>query len=145
MKAAEARDAWKHKPFSYPWFEDEHRIFICPQGHYFVVIPKILFYLDKDKIFNTTPINGKTLLNQDNLEVATDTHIIQEAKVFDKKMKLHKFTVSDETVFLDNDKLKYFDLEYSTFKGTNRKSPIYIYENEALVGMVLPVNYTEGE
>lgn len=142
LKDADARDC-KNKFFNYPWFEDEHRIFICPQGYYFVVIPKFSFYLDKDKVLNTTPINGKSLLKDyDDLEMAIDTHIIRN---IDEKMKLHKFTIDNESVFLDENKLKYFDLAHSTFRGINRISPIYIYENKVLVGMVLPVNYKEGE
>lgn len=142
LKAAEARDGWKRKPFHYPWFENEHSIFICPQGHYFVSIPRSLFYLDKDKVLNTPPFDGKSFLKDyDDLELVTDAHVTQDVD----KMKLHKFAIGNESVLLDEDNLKYFDLSHSTFRGTNRKSPIYIYEYEALVGMVLPVNHKEGE
>ena len=143
LKAADERDGWKHKLFNYPWFETDDKIFICPQGHYFIAILKVQFYMDKEKVFkNITPINGKSFLNPDNLRMATDTHTIVVADV-KAKMKLHKFVIGDEVIFLDENNLKYFDLEDSTFKGTNRKNPIYIYENEELVGMVLPVNHKE--
>lgn len=146
LKAAEARDGWKYKPFNYPWFETDDKIYICPQGHFVVAILKIQFYLDKEQIFrNQLPINGKSFVNPDGLQTATDTHTTQKVSVFGKKMNLHKFTVGDEAVFIDEDKLKYFDLTDSTFKGTNRKSPIYIYEGKELVGMVFPVNHKEGE
>ena len=75
--------------------------------------------------------------------MATDTHTIVMVDKNKAKMKLHKFVIGDEVIFLDENNLKYFDLEDSTFKGTNRKNPIYIYENEELVGMVLPVNHKE--
>ena len=143
LKAADERDGWKHKLFNYPWFETDDKIFICPQGHYFIAILKVQFYMDKEKVFkNITPINGKSFLNPDNLQMATDRHTIVVADV-KAKMKLHKFVIGDEVIFLDENNLKYFDLEDSTFKGTNRKNPIYIYENEELVGMVLPVNHKE--
>lgn len=145
LKAADERDGWKHKLFNYPWFETDDKIFICPQGHYFIAILKVQFYMDKEKVFkNITPINGKSFLNHDNLQMATDTHTIVVADV-KAKMKLHKFVIGDEVIFLDENNLKYFDLEDSTFKGTNRKNPIYIYENEELVGMVLPVIHKEEE
>ena len=144
LKAADERDGYKHKFFNYPWFETDDKIFICPQGYYFIAILKVQFYMDKEKVFkNITPINGKSFLNPDNLQMATDTHTIVVADV-KAKMKLHKFVIGDEVIFLDENNLKYFDLEDSTFKGTNRKNPIYIYENEEMVGMVLPVNYKEG-
>ena len=147
LKAADERDGWKHKFFNYPWFETDDKIFICPQGHYFIAILKVQFYMDKEKVFkNTTPLNGgKSFLNPDNLQMATDTHTIVMADKTKAKMKLHKFVIGDEAIFLDENNLKYFDLEDSTFKGTNRKNPIYIYENEELVGMVLPVNHKEEE
>ena len=147
LKAADERDGYKHKLFNYPWFETDDKIFICPQGHYFIAILKVQFYMDKEKVFkNITPINntGKSFLNPDNLQMATDTHTIVVTDV-KAKMKLHKFVIGDEAIFLDENNLKYFDLEDSTFKGTNRKNPIYIYENEELVGMVLPVIHKEEE
>ena len=147
LKAADERDGYKHKLFNYPWFETDDKIFICPQGHYFIAILKVQFYMDKEKVFkNTTPLNGgKSFLNPDNLQMATDTHTIVMVDKNKAKMKLHKFVIGDEVIFLDENNLKYFDLEDSTFKGTNRKNPIYIYENEELVGMVLPVNHKEEE
>lgn len=148
LKAADERDSYKHKFFNYPWFETDDKIFICPQGHYFIAILKVQFYMDKEKVFkNITPNNNyeKSFLNPDNLQMATDTHTIVMVDKTKAKMKLHKFVIGDEVIFLDEKLLKYFDLEDSTFKGTNGKSPIYIYENEELVGMVLPVIYKEEE
>ena len=50
LKAADERDGWKHKLFNYPWFETDDKIFICPQGHYFIAILKVQFYMDKEKV-----------------------------------------------------------------------------------------------
>lgn len=144
LKAVEARDQ-KHKPFNYPWFEMDESIFICPGGHYIVRIPCVFWYLDKDKIFNTPPINGKSFIeNFYDLDEATDTHITQDVIADDNKKKLHMFTVGDESVLLDEVNLKYFDLADSQFRGTNRRNPIYIYEDETLVGMVLSVIHNEA-
>ena len=148
LKAIDARDGWKHKPFNYFYFETDDKICICPQGHYFVMTPKVQFYLDKEKVFkNIAPFkNVKCYLNPDDLQVAIDTHTIKnDVTVIKNKLNLHKFVIGDESIFVDESKLKYFELENSTFKGTNRKNPIFIYEDEEQVGMVLPVNYKEGE
>ena len=145
LKVADERDGCKHKLFNYQWFETDEKIFICPNGYYIIAILKVQFYMDKEKVFkNITPFNGKSFLNPDNLHMATDTHTIVVADV-KAKMKLHKFMIGDEVIFLDENNLKYFDLEDSTFKGTNRKNPIYIYENEELVRIVLPVLHKEGK
>lgn len=144
LKAADARDGCRHKPFNYFYSETNDKIYICPQGHYFVIIPKTQFYLDKEQVFkNIAPLkNMKSFLNPDNSQVAIDTHTII---AIESKMKLHEFVIDDESIFVDERLLKYFELEKSTFKGTNRKSPIFIYEYEELVGAVLPVNYKKGD
>ena len=55
------------------------------------------------------------------------------------KKILRVFSNGNENIYVDESLIKYFDLENSTFKGRNRKSPIYIYEDEVMVGVVLPV------
>lgn len=143
LKAVEARET-KGKSFIYPYFETNDKIFICPEGHFFVAIPKFRFYLDKKMVFKEqSPVNGEKVINADGLQTAIDTHTTQSINVYSEKMKLHKFTIGDEAVFVNEVRLKYFDLKNSTFKGTNRKSPIYIYEDEELVGIVLAVNHKE--
>lgn len=141
LKAADARD-YKNKTFRYPWFEDDTTFYICPQGHYFVAIPKTRFYLDILRIFKDLPSlqTGMNYLNQDGLKDATDDRTTISAC----DLKLHQFSVDGQHVYLDEENLKYFELSKSTFKGTSKKNPIYIYEGCVLVGMVLPVNHKEG-
>lgn len=149
LKAAEARDGWKHKPFDYPWFELNNQVGVCPGGHYIILIPDELFYLDRKRVFKSTTVNGEHILKlkNDELKDATDTHsIIEYYPSSNKKAaKLHKFVVDDETIYIDEDKLKYFDTDISTYKGSGRKNPLYVYEHSRLVGMILPVNYKEKQ
>lgn len=147
LKAAEGRDGWKHKPFNYPWFELNNQVGICPSGHYIVLIPDELFYLDRKRVFKSTTVNGEQILKLkgDDLKDATDTHSIIEYKQYNKLVKLHKFTVGDEPIYIDENNLKYFDLDISTYKGTGRKNPLYVYEDGGLVGMILPVNHKEEQ
>ena len=78
----------------------------------------------------------KGFINDDLCENITLT---DDKKVVDKK-KLRVFSKGDENIYVGGALLKYFDLKKSTFKGRNSKSPIYIYEYEVLVGLVMPVN-----
>ena len=78
----------------------------------------------------------KGFINDDLCENITLT---DDKKVVDKKT-LRVFSKGDENIYVDDALLKYFDLKKSTFKGRNSKSPIYIYEYEVLVGLVMPVN-----
>ena len=148
LKAAEARDGWKHKPFDYPWFELNNQIGVCPRGHYIVLIPEVLFYLDRKKVFKSTTINGEQIIKMkaDDLKNATDTHEITEVKPDNKKLvKLHKFVTEDSEIYINEDNLKYFDMDISTCKGTTAKNPLYVYEDGALVGLILPVNHKKKE
>ena len=78
----------------------------------------------------------KRLMNDNLYENITVT---DDKKVVDKKT-LRVFSNGDENIYVDESLIKYFDLEKSTFKGRNRKSPIYIYEDYNMVGVVSPVN-----
>ena len=55
------------------------------------------------------------------------------------KKTLRVFNKGKENIYVDESLIKYFDLENSTFKGHNSKSPIYIYEYEVMAGVVMPV------
>ena len=77
----------------------------------------------------------KRLMNDNLYENITVT---DDKKVVDKKT-LRVFSNGDENIYVDESLIKYFDLEKSTFKGRNRKSPIYIYEDYNIVGVVSPV------
>ena len=79
-----------------------------------------------------------------NTESAEDTNIIIDAVEHSKKMKLHKFMVDDKPVYVQEDFLKYFEMDCSRFTGTDSKSPLYVWENDSIVGMIMPVNYKEN-
>ena len=134
LKAAVARDT-KRKMFEFFWYESEDFVCISPNGFYMVVIPKERFYLSLDRVFTAPPINFGKYLDEPDMEIAKDTGTIVKSET----RTLHVFKVGDEEVFLDENNLKYFDLDICTFKGINYKSSIYIYEYDLLVGMVLPV------
>lgn len=143
LKAADARDGWKHKFFDYPYFVDNNGdLWVCPKGLYIIKIAHRHRYIDVSMVFDAPSIRADKILDDSNATDAVYTHKIT---ITDNKMKLHTFMVGDEVVYLDEDLLRYFDLENSTFKGTNRKSPIFIYEDEELVGVVLSVNHIEKE
>ena len=63
--------------------------------------------------------------------------LTDDKKVVGKKI-LRVFSNGNENIYVDESLIKYFDLKNSTFKGRNKKSPIYIYEDYNMVGLVLP-------
>lgn len=146
LKAADGRDGYKKKNFNIPYFITEDKVWVCPSGEWMIGIPKVLFYLDNEKIWkDTRPFIGENLIkNLYDLETATDTHIIIDVEEGNKKIQLHKFKVKNEAVFVREKDLKYFEPD-ATFRGSKRKSPIYVYELDELVGILCPVNYEERE
>ena len=70
----------------------------------------------------------------DNLTLTNDI------KVLEDKRTLRVFTNGKENIYLDERLIKNFDLKNSTFKGKGARSIVYIYEDEVMVGFLLPVN-----
>lgn len=131
-----------------PYFEMEDAIFVCPEALFGMKIPKNLFYLDKEKVFEAPPwdVGGKMMIsNSVNTFDAEDTRTVIDYIHNKKKMKLHIFDVeSGERVYVDERFMKYFD-DCTEFTGSTSKSPIYVWKNGVVVGMIMPVIKTEGE
>ena len=104
------------------------------------IIPKKECGVDLTNIYNNNVkiMQESTLKNLRNDNLFENVTLTDDKKVVDKKT-LRVFTKGDENIYVDESLIKYFDLENSTFKGKNRKSPIYIYEGYNMVGLVLPV------
>ena len=108
-------------------------------GNRLYIIPKEECGVDLTNIDNNVKIMPEsTLKNLINDNLFENVTLTNDKKVIDKKT-LRVFSKGDENIYIDESLLKYFDLENSTFKGKNRKSPIYIYEGYTMVGLVLPV------
>lgn len=146
LKMADARDGWKHKDFNIYYFITEDKVWIIPKGQWIIGIPKNQFYLDIDKIWkDVKPLQGETFLKSTrDLKPVVDTNSIVQVTIFQKKMNLHKFMVDDKTIYVKEERLKFFDTD-SHFEGSDSRSPLYVYENNELVGLILPVNYKEGD
>ena len=103
------------------------------------VIPKEECGIDLTNVDcnNVNIIQESVLKGFINDDKYTSVILNNDIKVYDKTT-LRVFSKDDEKIYVDDALLKYFDLKKSTFKGRNSKSPIYIYEYEVLVGLVMP-------
>lgn len=135
LKAVDA----KHKSFNTYYCVTEDKVWVIPEGVWMMGIPKNLFYLDVDKIWkDIQPFKIETLFKDTwNLKSAVDSKSIIQVT---NKMNLHKFVVDNEEVYINEKYLKFFDPD-ARFEGRNRKAPLYVYENDELVGLITPVNY----
>ena len=113
---------------------------IIGNGNRLYIIPKKECGVDLTNIDsnNVKIMQESSLKNFMNDDLCENITLTDDKKVVDKKT-LRVFSNGDENIYVDESLIKYFDLENSTFKGRNSKSPIYIYEHEVMVGLVLPI------
>lgn len=147
LKAADKRDRGGNKlPFMCGIYEGGiygDFIGLIVDNCYLVLIRKDHFYLDPVKIFRgAEPVNiGKFIRNAWDALPVEDTGVM---RTLQDGRKVKVFTTGKDDIYVDEKCLKYFDLDDSSFRATDKKSPVYIYEydlTETLVGMVLPINY----
>ena len=112
---------------------------IIGNGNRLYIIPKKECGVDLTNIDsnNVKIMQESSLKNFMNDNLCENVTLTDDKKVVDKKT-LRVFSKGDENIYVDESLIKYFDLENSTFKGRNKKSPIYIYEDYKMVGLVLP-------
>lgn len=130
------------EPNSAAYFETDSQCFVSPNRYYLMGIPKELFFLDKEKILSGKSYNGNRLFKAlDKSKPAIDTRTIVKRD----KRTLRKFLVDDITIHIDTAFLKYFDMDNSQFRGVSGESPLFILENNLLVGIIMPVFIKETE
>lgn len=128
---------------TYKYGEIDNTVCIC-KDYYAVFIPKSLYFLDSYKVFSSPPIdNIEKMFNEDCCVPLEDTHEEKSVVIYGKKLVLHKLRNGDEEIFIDTVILKEFGFGKGdlTFKGSSYKSPVYVYENSILLGLILPVVY----
>lgn len=128
-------------PYMYGFYEKlSEKFVIITDGYVLYLVPEEKFYLNLDKCFKTPPLTGIDNMIKGSDE-AVDTYTEGLIKPVEKKNKVQIFNNRIDDIWIDVNNLKLFDLKNSAFKGSDKKSPLYIYEGEELVGFVLPVNH----
>ena len=104
------------------------------------VIPKEECGIDLTNVDcnNVNIIQESVLKGFINDDKYTSVTLTDDKKVVDKKT-LRVFSKGDENIYVDEYLIKNFDLKRSTFKGKGARSIVYIYEDEVMVGLVLPI------
>jgi len=129
----------------YKKFDDEY-IFICT-GYVGLFIPERYFYLDYEKLvvelgeMTQTVIEGFVKTNLYDAYKTDEVRMLPKNRT--KKLgpcTFYKVPDKEDKVLVSDELMKYFDGD-TTYKGTIRKAPIFVYENEELVGFALPINY----
>ena len=130
----------KRFPYMYGYYDNNVGIVDDEKALY--LIPDKLFYLDKDKIFNSVLSNivEKMVKSELDIQSLIFTDNIRSLKGCKIDVAILKDDKNNEIAFnikyLKNIGLK---ANECTFKGTNYKSPIYVYEYDKLVAIIMPV------
>lgn len=104
------------------------------------VIPKKDCAIDLTIVAHVQVLPESTLKNFVNDNEYTEIELTNDIRVLDDKKTVRVFTNGKENIYLDERLLKNFDLKNSTFKGKGAKNIVYIYEDDVMVGFLLPVN-----
>ena len=130
-------------PYTYGYYDNN--VCIVDDGNAIYLIPDKLFYLDKDKIFNSVLSTSNVVEKMVKSELDTQSLIFTDTIRSLKNCKIDVAILKDDKnneIAFDIKYLKNIGLKANecTFKGTNYKSPIYVYEYDKLVAIIMPVN-----
>ena len=103
------------------------------------VISKEVCALDLTNVACVQVLQESTLKNFVNDKECIEIELTNDIRVLDDKRTVRVFTNGKENIYIDERLLKNFDLKKSSFKGRGAKSIVYIYEDEVMVGFLLPV------
>lgn len=137
------KNGGKKSPYKYGYYEQNGEKYIAIlDDHKIVFIPEKFFYLNIDKVFDQVNVyHVDKMINVDNVVNTYTEGVIKPIKA-DPKIKVQIFSNDKADIWISVDLLKLFDLSVSHFKASDKKSPLYIYEDETLVGLILPVNHS---
>lgn len=105
-------------------------------GFHAYFIPKTDFPFDQTKL--GLPVDWKALLPKNSTDATLTNELMSKDKVTLQKVTDGKTEVWINTAFLKN-----FD-KSATFKMTGVKSPILVFEDDTMVGLILPVRVTNN-
>ena len=88
--------------------------------------------------FELNNISESTIRKILNDKDAKDVYLSEECIKEDKTM-IRCFKNGDFKIYVDEKLLKNFDLPNCTFKGIGATAGLFVYENEIMVGFVLPI------
>ena len=118
----------------------ESEVYIMTRTQVFILSPKE-FVLDIDKLgLSNTNIADSLIKSVNEAKTAIKTGIIKSVICQGKDVNCLELKREDngEIVYVDLTLLKLFD-KICDFAVINGKSPVFIYEYDILVGMVLPI------
>lgn len=132
------------------YYEKDNNVFFS-EGHYIVSIPKAFIIIDYKKadVCEIGDFIGKIVVDEPS-EIAIKTNSIH--KTDKAELQVFKIQRNDEKVYIDTRYLKDFEKRQNRFEDVNliykcasKVSPLYIYNSDNFLGLILPVNISNVE
>lgn len=126
---------YKNERIRLGYYYGENTIGVAVDGRVVYFIPVNQFIFDKDKLLNGNDcLNLNCVFDENEYHHGTRSNVLLEV---DESVLA---TFENEKIYMDIKLLKHFD-KGCTYKVKNPASPILVYEQDKLVGLVLPVKY----
>jgi hypothetical protein len=129
----------KHKPVKITYQQINNNVWISSDGFVIYAIPIRFFILDVENFERPPVVSIKPLLDTTGYKECYPTN---QKRIMEKctavVLKLDTGDVHDTEVFIDERLLKNFD-KSATFRSKSQLSPVHVYENGELVGVVCPL------
>lgn len=136
LKTAYARDVKHKNTQNLIYGTDEENVWVVDQS-YAIAIPRNVFYLSIPKVYNKPPFNiGFLLKDLDMIDEVTKTGTMRQ--IGDRVCV--EFDHRDFKSYVDAELLKLFNDEANIYKQRDKKSPLYLFNDDTLLGLVLSMN-----
>ena len=125
----------KKKTFEINYGYDDGYVYYLPDKYRAYRIHSDEFLVDMVKALpDKTPLMARKFFDDSNAEDAIKTNELREIN----KVTVVKIVGANSYAWINTAYLKEFEAD-CTFKITGPKAPVYIYEQDKLVGLILPV------
>lgn len=116
----------------------EGKVYIVLEGYRLFVIPEDKFFIN---LSGVKEVNAQLLL-RDDVEIGKLTGNFRICEVNDKEITVSEVKVNNRSVYVDTKLLKEFG-KITSIGITAKCGPVYLYDGEEFMGMVMPVKVSE--
>lgn len=125
------------KIYNWNYGEDGDNVYLMQNQNVVWIIPKACYPFDNERIFSTPPLrrDPKNLIKTayDGFELELTPVTISEGK-----LKLHLLKSEKFDTYVSDQYWKFL-VTGTTFRAIDRRSPVFCFEEETLVAMIMPV------
>ena len=128
----------KKSPFMYGLLDET--VGITVDEHYIVMVPRCAFALDLKRVFEKQePYDLTRFTDYHDTEPIYDTGIL---RITADGRKVRVFSSSNDEIWIDEKYFGYFGQDVTEYRGSAKNKPVFLFEEEVLVGMLLPVAHS---